>query len=201
MKAAAICLFLTGLPASAQQGPSFDCAEAATSAEEVVCAVPDLAGLDLRLAERYAAAVAAAGALDAGARNALDVLRATQRGWIKGRDECWKAADLVPCVRDAYLTREAELVGLWMLEEPTSVRFWICNEEASNEVVTTFFDTERPSVRIERGDRVSVGVLSEGHTGERYNADFGEVFWLKRGIATYREPDPDGTEYTCLLSR
>ena len=63
---------------------SFDCAAAETSAEELVCSDPALAALDLRLAERFSAAIEAAEALDAGAEEAASTLRAFQRGWIGG---------------------------------------------------------------------------------------------------------------------
>ena len=71
-------------PVVAQEGPSFDCAKAGTSAEEMVCADADLARLDRLVADRYAAAMAAARGLDAGADEAEAELRAYQRGWIKG---------------------------------------------------------------------------------------------------------------------
>lgn len=81
--------------------PSFDCAKAESEAETMVCADYGLAGLDRRLAEVYAAELAKPGA--------SKELAATQRGWVKGRDECWKADDKKLCVEEEYRTRIAEL--------------------------------------------------------------------------------------------
>lgn len=186
-------------PVVAQEGPSFDCAKAGTSAEEMVCADADLARLDRLVADRYAAAMAAARALDAGADEAEAELRAYQRGWIKGRDECWKADDQRACVQASYQRREAELVATWMLEEPTNTAFWACGGNPANEVVTMFFDTDLPSLRFERGDSIDVGVLTRTASGARYDGSFGRFIWIKGNEATYRDPDPDGTEYQCVL--
>lgn len=186
-------------PVVAQEGPSFDCAKAGTSAEEMVCADADLARLDRLVADRYAAAMAAARALDAGADEAEAELRAYQRGWIKGRDECWKADDQRACVEASYQRREAELVATWMLEEPTNTAFWACGGNPANEVVTMFFDTDLPSLRFERGDSIDVGVLTRTASGARYDGSFGRFIWIKGNEATYRDPDPDGTEYRCVL--
>jgi uncharacterized protein len=81
--------------------PSFDCAKAESEAETMVCADYGLAALDNRLAEVYAAELAKP--------NASKDLAATQRGWVKGRDECWKADDKKLCVEEEYRTRIAEL--------------------------------------------------------------------------------------------
>lgn len=192
MKYLALMLCTLAAPVLAQQGPSFDCTKAGSGAEELVCADAELARLDRLVAKRYAAALDRAG-------DAAGELRAYQRGWIKGRDECWKADDQRECVAAAYLRREAELVATWMLEAPGKTVFWACDGNPANEVVTMFFDTEAPSVRFERGDSVDVGVQSRTASGARYDGSFGRYIWMKGNEATYREPDPDGREYQCVL--
>ncbi|QEP30335.1 lysozyme inhibitor LprI family protein [Pukyongiella litopenaei] len=185
----------------ADEGPSFDCAKAQSGAEQLVCEDAGLAELDRRLAGRFTDAVGLAQGLDAGAEEAVTELKAMQRGWIKGRDECWKAADQRACVADAYLRREARLVAFWLMQEPTGTEFWACGGNPSNEVVTMFFDTELPGIRFERGDSIDTGVLSPSETGTRYEGDFGRSIWIRDDEATYREPDPDGTEYDCVLTQ
>jgi uncharacterized protein len=37
------------------------------------------------------------------------MLKAHQRGWIKGRNECWKADDEKKCMADEYRLRIKEL--------------------------------------------------------------------------------------------
>jgi uncharacterized protein len=198
-------LFLTAMllaaPALAQDGPSFDCGGARGAAETLVCADPELAALDRAVAGRYRAALAAVRALDAGAAAAEDALKTIQRGWLGGRDECWKAADPRGCVASAYLRREAELVATYMLELPSSSATWTCGGNPANEVVTLFFATPLPSVRFERGDSIDAGVQVRTASGARYDGSFGRWIWIKGETATYREPDPDGTEYGCALAK
>jgi uncharacterized protein len=81
---------------------SFDCVKAETEAEKLVCADPQLAALDRQLATEYQYAVAKARAGSAG-------LDAAQRGWVAGRDDCWKDGDVRTCVLEAYQTRLVEL--------------------------------------------------------------------------------------------
>jgi uncharacterized protein len=199
MKYLVVACLLVATPLLAQEGPSFDCSKAESGAEKLVCEDAALARLDRLVAARYAEAVEAARGLDVGADAALAELRTMQRGWIGGRDECWKAGDPRACVADAYTRREAELVAGWMLEPATRTVYWTCGDSPANEVVTMFFDTEVPSVRFERGDSVDVGVLTPTGSGARYDGTFGRYIWIKGDEAMYREPDPDGTEYQCVL--
>lgn len=192
---------LMAAPALGQESPSFDCSRAESSAEELICADADLAALDRRVAKRYADALDAVRGLDAGAKEAEDTLRAYQRGWIKGRDECWKSEDLRDCVRFSYLRREGELVAEWLLEDPTGIAFWACGGNSANEVVTYFFDTGLPSVRFERGDTIDTGSLAPAGSGSKYEGSFGRSIWINGEAATYREPDPDGSTFECVLAR
>lgn len=192
---------LLAAPALAQDGPSFDCSAAESGAETLVCEDADLARLDRLVADRYAAALDVARGIDVGASAAEDDLRAFQRGWIGGRDECWKATDVRDCVEYSYLSRDGQLVARWLLEEPTATATWACGDSPANEVVTWFFDTELPSVRFERGDTIDTGSLTRTASGSKYEGSFGRSIWIKGNEATYREADPDGTTYACTLVR
>jgi uncharacterized protein len=184
--------------AAAAEGPSFDCAKAGSEAEKAVCAESALAKLDRRLAERYRAALAAAEGLDAGSAEATQALKATQRGWIKGRDECWKAENLKACVRDAYQIREAELVSKWMLQEPMATRFYACEGNPANEVAVMFFDTELPAIRLEYGDGIRSGWLVPAGSGSKYATPFGGMFWEKGDEALFVWTE--GQEMTCTAT-
>ncbi|PSL21271.1 MliC family protein [Shimia abyssi] len=86
--------------------PSFDCAKAGSSAEVAICGSEDLAALDREMARLYQLAVRD-GTLSA---DRLAELKAFQRGWIKGRDDCWKADQgLEACVATEYGARIAEI--------------------------------------------------------------------------------------------
>lgn len=179
-------------------GPSFDCLKASTSAEELVCADKKLSALDRRLAKRFAAAMATAKAQDAGSEDAIKFLRATQRGWIKGRDDCWKSDDLHRCVMDNYLLREGELVAGWMLQEPASAVTYTCDGNPANEITALFFDTELPSVRLEYGDSIETGSNVPTASGSKYAARFGRSIWTKGDNATVVWEE--GVEMNCTRS-
>ncbi|MGA9409927.1 MAG: MliC family protein [Roseobacter sp.] len=172
-------------PAVSNAQPSFDCTKASSSAEKLVCVDPALAQLDQRLAERYKAARAVIDGLGAGRDTARDTLKATQRGWIKGRDDCWKADDLRTCVEASYLTREGNLVAQWMLETPVSVVAYTCENNPANEVTAYFFDTELPSIRLEYGDSIKTGSLVPAASGAKFATEFGGMFWTKGDTAQF----------------
>lgn len=184
-------------PVHAQEEPSFDCSMAESSAEELVCADPVLAALDGRLAEKYRSALKTAGDLDAGADEAVATLKAMQRGWIKGRDDCWKADDLRSCVQSAYLTREAELVATWMLDDPFTEAAWQCGDNPANEVFVMYFDTDLPAIRVEYGDGVAIMMQTQTGSGSRYDGDFERFFWEKSGKALFSWNE--GAEQNCRL--
>jgi uncharacterized protein len=192
----ALAAALTAASAAAQGGPSFDCARADGSAQALVCADAALAALDRRLADRYAAALAVAKGLDAGAAEAEATLRAEQRGWIKGRDDCWKADDLRACVEDAYLRRIGLLTAMWMLDPPGETVFYQCGDSPADELAVIPFPGDPAAVRLERGDRVEPAVQTRAASGARYNGDFGVMFWSKGDEATLDWP-PEAQGLTC----
>lgn len=172
---AAACIWSAAEAAS----PSFDCAKAQSDAEALICEDDALATLDRRLADRFDAALQSAQALDSGAQAAVAELRAYQRGWIAGRNDCWKADDLRACVETAYLTREGELVARYGLEAPSAAATYVCEGNPANEVTLSFYDTELPSARIEYGDEVGTASLAPSGSGSRYEGANGRSLWLK----------------------
>lgn len=85
--------------------PSFDCAKADGEATKLVCADTDLAAMDRELDRLYGLALN--GQYMTPERKIE--LEATQRGWIKGRDDCWKADDKRQCVMAEYAMRIHEI--------------------------------------------------------------------------------------------
>jgi uncharacterized protein len=153
------------------QKPTFDCAKAQGEVEKLICSDPSLAALDQELATVYRAALAKA-------RDGLDKqLKVEQRGWVKARNECWKAKDktwitatwtvdtVKDCVDAQYRLRISELQALWRLMPPKTVSF-ACQNNPANVVVADFFATDPATIRLERGDRTAtlwlVGSESRG---------------------------------------
>ena len=186
------------------EGPSFDCAKvAAGSIEALVCRDPGLSALDRKLAEVYAAASKKAG------NEHPPVLKAEQRGWVKGRDDCWKTSGETPawitatwtvssvkdCVAAQYEIRTSELQAVWRLVQPKTVSY-ACQNNPANEVVANFFATEPPTIRLERGDRtVTLWRIPAGDKYEGQNVslvpqgDAMKVAWLD--VSTGKNDDLD----------
>lgn len=161
-KRLAVFALVLALPALAvaADGPTFDCAKAQGEVEKLICGDASLAALDRKLAEAYKAASAKA------TGKMLSTLKAEQRGWVKGRDDCWKTAAGTPtwitaswtvdsakaCVAAQYEIRTSELQAVWRLVQPKTVSY-ACQNNPANEVVANSFATEPPTIRLERGDR------------------------------------------------
>jgi len=94
------CLF--SLTANAAE-PSFDCAKADHDIEQLICQDNELAALDRSLAELYSVLRKNLPAEE------QKLLKAEQRGWIKGRNDCWKSDDKRACVKSEYEYRINEL--------------------------------------------------------------------------------------------
>lgn len=179
-----ILAFAMALPAAARaEGPTFNCAKAQGEVEKLICSDASLAALDRQLESVYKAASAKA----KGNGKLATRLREDQRGWVKGRNDCWKAngqqtwitatwtVDTVKgCVDAQYRLRTSELQSVWRLVPPRTVSF-ACQNSPANEVVANFFETDPATIRLERGDRTAtlwrVGAASAGtYEGQNVSA-------------------------------
>lgn len=92
---------------SANAGPSYSCSVVQKgSAEDIICQSPSLSAMDMKLNGIFKQALA---------KSKNDpMLKAEQRGWIKGRNECWKEKDDEPaCIARSYNERITELQNKW----------------------------------------------------------------------------------------
>jgi len=160
------------------EGPSFDCSGVeAGSIEELVCTDAGLSALDRSLAEVFAAA--SAKAVD----EQPPMLKAEQRGWIKGRDDCWKSDDVRGCVAEAYRLRIAELQARYRLVVMIGPVAYQCGGQPANEVVVTYFETDPQTAIVERGDTSFLMYRQPAASGARYQGR-NESFWEHHGEAT-----------------
>lgn len=145
-------------------GPSYSCdgPMEATSIESLICRDAVLSALDRQLAEVYRAALLKS------ANEHPPVLVAEQRGWIKGRDDCWKAADQYRCISNTYQRRTAELQARYDLVGSIGPIAFSCDDQPAKEVVVTFYRTNVPTLIAEFGDRVSVMYQVAATSGIRY---------------------------------
>ena len=128
------------------EGPAFNCAKADGEVEELICQDEGLAALDRKMDEVYKAA------LDKAKNEVPPVLKAEQRGWIKGRNECWKATgadnpafltaswqatSVRDCVEGQYRLRISELQARYRLVPMKGPVFYACENNPANEIVAT----------------------------------------------------------------
>jgi uncharacterized protein len=169
-------LGLTSLSA-AGEGPSFPCDKfKAGSIEDLVCRDNALSALDRKLSSVYAEAKRKA------ANEHPPVLKAEQRGWIKGRNDCWKSEDKYGCVREEYQRRIAELQARYRLVPTIGPVTFKCDGQNGGEVVVTFSSTEPPTLIAERGDNVSLMFLQRSASGAKYQGR-NEILWEHHGEA------------------
>jgi uncharacterized protein len=159
-------------------GPSFDCAAVeAGSIAAMICADEELSALDRQLSVVFSQASKRA------KTEQPPLLQTEQRGWIKGRDDCWKDADKRECVDEAYTRRIAELQARYRLVASNGPVRFVCDGDPANEVVVTFYETDPPTLIAERGDSVSVMYLRRSASGSKYQGG-NESFWEHQGQAT-----------------
>ena len=197
---AALLLAFPRVAPAASAGPAFDCAKAEGTVQKLICQDVGLAALDRKLDAAYKGAVAKAKG------STLGVLKAEQRGWIKGRDECWKATKATPtyvtesvvvddpraCTEWSISLRIAELQVKYQLVPAQPLVRYACNGNPANEVVAQLFDTAPPAGRFERGDQTVVGYLVKTPDGPRYegqnlryaaNGKDARIRWLAEDLA------------------
>lgn len=92
-------------PSTVPTSPSFNCAQASNNIEKLICHDTELTELDRRLAATFARVLHNTPAAE------RKRLQALQRGWIKGRDDCWKASGVSQrtCVKQVYEARIEKL--------------------------------------------------------------------------------------------
>lgn len=189
---------------SRAETPSFDCAKADAAAEKLVCKDGTLAALDRELARLYD--LAKAGRYMTKPRR--KTLAATQVGWIKGRNDCWKAADLRECVLFSYVSRIAEL------------RQGYANARSANEngisrgpfsvdckglgagIGATFVNSEPGYVYLAWRNEARLLTQTRSGSGARYSAKSAAgdtVFWSKGNEVLFQRPGKP--ELKCKLEK
>lgn len=158
--------------------PSFDCSRASGQVEGMICEDAALAALDRELDAVYKRA------LQRVEEDGYEDPRPMQRGWVKGRNECWKAADVRDCVETSYRHRIAELqiqTGDMVVPEPVD---FDCGEM---DLTVVFYNQTEPAtavltpVGLDGADQVIAFQAMSG-SGARYLGRNVE-FWEHHGEA------------------
>lgn len=190
---AALITAALAVPATSTAGaPGFDCAKASGQVEGLICADDALAALDQRLGGVYNVA------LENYPADELSSLKAEQRGWIKGRNDCWKADDVGACVTQEYQTRIVELqIKSGQLTAPTAIAY-DCGAKDQPPLMAAFYtDTDPAAVVLTSGNDQVMAFIAPSGSGARYAAE-GVEFWEHHGEATVNW---FGTESNCTVIR
>jgi len=162
---------------SNQAKPSFMCDRVNNSSvEDLICNNKELALLDNELAATYTLA------RNLTTSEQSTLLKVEQRGWIKGRNDCWKSDNKLTCVRNAYLYRNAELQAKYGLVPDRGAFTFNCTTKPNNEVIVRFFQTNPLTLIAKRGDKISLMYLQPSASGSKYQGK-NTMFWEHQGEA------------------
>lgn len=176
-------------PSSGAVAPSFDCANSTNEIEKLVCADPELATADVRLAEVYDKELNRP-------ETVKPAMAATQRGWVKGRDDCWKEEDKRRCVLEAYWTRLAEL-QINSPETTTPTPLEMRCDDNSQPVSASFYNGfDPPALVLTVGNDQAILFSEPSASGSKYGRS-GAEFWEHQGEAKI---DFYGNKLTCRVA-
>lgn len=188
LAASLVVIAATAVAAAEGGTPSFDCLKASGEVEQLICSDEGLAELDRRLAEAYEAAMTAC------PTDEVSTLKAFQRGWVKGRNDCWKDEEMRACVESSYRTRIVELqIQFGQLEAATPIGFACTGGDAMPFFAAFYPDTDPPSAVLTFGDDQVIAFAAPSGSGARYAAPNVE-FWEHHGEA---KVDWFGTALSC----
>ena len=164
---------------SCADSPGIDCAASRSELETLICSDSRLAQLDRRMTTVYEQAMQRLPADDVRAQ------KGTQRGWIKGRNDCWMAADPEFCVAASYRTRLVELqIIAGQLVALTAVGLK-CNGEEGALFAAFYNDSDPPAVMLTRGGDQVIAFRERSASGTKYAAAKVE-YWEHQGKATLK---------------
>jgi uncharacterized protein len=192
---------LAANPMTVRAGPpSFNCADAQSRAEQLICGDKELALMDVE-ASRLFKLVRDREGVPGERRKTLNDDRTR---WQKVRDECWISGDLRGCIIAAYAIRIHALrenhaeARANDQDGITKGPFKITCKDLEGPVRATFISSNPPVGALQLRERVHVGI----GTGARYVEPVttgGITFWTS-GEAAYLNM-PNGMRYECALDR
>lgn len=118
--------------------------------DQLICSDQELLKQDLQLAEVYQQALLKA------ANEKPPLLKAEQRGWVKGKADCWKEQDKKACASKLYTQRIAELQARYELVPVSKKLLLSCDNKPANEVSVRYYPTIPATLIADYGDQVSL---------------------------------------------
>jgi uncharacterized protein len=117
--------------------------------DQLICSDPELLKQDQQLAEVYQQALLKA------VNEKPPLLKAEQRGWVKGKADCWKEEDKKACASTLYTQRIAELQARYELMPASKKLLLSCENNPANEISVRYYPTTPATLIADYGDQVS----------------------------------------------
>ncbi|WP_169629219.1 MliC family protein [Ferrimonas kyonanensis] len=156
-------------------GPAFDCQQVESgSMESRICRSESLAALDRQLSRVYRQARTVAESQPG------SMLVAEQRGWIKGRNDCWKSADPDRCMADSYRQRIVTLQAEYELVEAGPWLSFRCQTTPSQTLRIRHYATSEPTLVADYNGQRSLMTRQPSGSGVRYRGR-NESLWEHQG--------------------
>jgi uncharacterized protein len=118
--------------------------------DQLICSDSELLKQDQQLAEVYQQALLKA------VNEKPPLLKAEQRGWVKGKAECWKEEDKKTCASMLYTQRIAELQARYELLPASKKLLLSCDNNPANEISVRYYPTTPATLIADYGDQVSL---------------------------------------------
>lgn len=118
--------------------------------DQLICSDPELLKQDQQLVEVYQQALLKA------VNEKPPLLKAEQRGWVKGKAECWKEQDKKTCASMLYTQRIAELQARYELLPASKKLLLSCDNNPANEISLRYYPTTPATLIADYGDQVSL---------------------------------------------
>ena len=118
--------------------------------DQLICSDQELLKQDQQLAEAYQQALAKA------VNEKPPLLKAEQRGWVKGKAECWKEEDKKACASMLYTQRIAELQARYELMPASKELLLSCDNNPANEISLRYYPTTPATLIADYGDQISL---------------------------------------------
>ena len=156
--------------------PAFKCKNLESSIEELICRDDKLGELDQKVRVYYQSA------LKKVPKAEVKRLKAMQRGWVKGRNDCWKAQNKRDCMESNYTSRITELqIMAGDVVVPKEIVF----DCGQNRRISAYFynNTQIPAAVLNYDKEQIIAYISRSGSGAKYEGR-NVTFWNKGDEAT-----------------
>ena len=179
--------------------PSFDCATARHEVEELICADPELAALDVKLAGVFQSALKKVEAMPNTAPQ-IRHMKAYELRWSRDeRNECAKSKNAKECTAESYRYRIADLQARFFLVSSKSPAVYMCRDNPKNELIVTYVESEPATIRLDHAGKTAITFKDDEGDGKRFDNPQGVSFEVEGDMALVNWPK--GNEYECILRK